>query len=75
MNFSTIKRTSFAAFLACTFAACNESEFLNLTNPNKAVDKTFWSSEANAQSAMATVYSLSAGRCTATLAVTPAGIP
>ena len=57
MNLSTIKRTSFAAFLACTFAACNESEFLNLTNPNQAVDKTFWTSEANAQAAMATVYS------------------
>lgn len=57
MNISTIKKLSFAAALACTFAACKESEFLNLTNPNQAVDKTFWTSEANAQSALATVYS------------------
>ena len=36
---------------------CNESDFLSFTNPNEYVEDTYWSSEANAQAAMATIYS------------------
>jgi len=57
MKISIIQKITFAAALACSMAACNESKFLDLVNPNQAVDKTFWTSEANAQSALATVYS------------------
>lgn len=44
-----------AAVLAIT--GCNESDFLSFTNPNEYVEDTYWSSEANAQAAMATIYS------------------
>ena len=44
-----------AAVLAMT--GCNESDFLSFTNPNEYVEDTYWSSEANAQAAMATIYS------------------
>ena len=42
-----------AAVLAMT--GCNESDFLSFTNPNEYVEDTYWSSEANAQAAMATI--------------------
>ncbi|MET7001495.1 RagB/SusD family nutrient uptake outer membrane protein [Chitinophaga defluvii] len=57
MKISIIQKITMAAALTCSMAACNESKFLDLVNPNQAVDKTFWTSEANAQSALATVYS------------------
>lgn len=44
-----------AAVFAMT--GCNESDFLSFTNPNEYVEDTYWSSEANAQAAMATIYS------------------
>ena len=44
-----------AAVLAMT--GCNESDFLSFTNPNEYVEDTYWSSEANEQAAMATIYS------------------
>ncbi len=44
-----------AAVLAMT--GCNESDFLSFTNPNEYVEDTYWSSEANAQAAKATIYS------------------
>lgn len=47
----------FILFLgALLFSGC-EDDFLTQTNPNSATPATFWSSEADAQSALATVYS------------------
>ncbi|MCX2451123.1 RagB/SusD family nutrient uptake outer membrane protein [Pedobacter sp. PLR] len=51
------KQLSLVAIMTIAVGGCKESEFLDRVNPNQAVEKTFWVSEANAQSAMATVYS------------------
>ncbi|MGL5704934.1 MAG: RagB/SusD family nutrient uptake outer membrane protein [Tannerellaceae bacterium] len=37
--------------------SCNESDFLDLNNPNNATTEDFWKSEKDAVAAMATVYS------------------
>ncbi len=37
--------------------ACNESDFLNLNNPNNQTEEVYWVDEAGVQKAMATVYS------------------
>lgn len=42
--------------LLLSLAACNESEFLNLRNPNASTEDVFWLSEKNAYSAIASVY-------------------
>lgn len=44
-------------FLTTLFLfACNEDEFLELTNPNAITTSTFWKSEAQFNSALTTVY-------------------
>ncbi|WP_316840506.1 RagB/SusD family nutrient uptake outer membrane protein [Pedobacter gandavensis] len=50
------KQLSLVAIMTIALGGCKKS-FLDRVNPNQAVEKTFWVSEANAQSAMATVYS------------------
>lgn len=57
MKTNILKQLSFVAILTIAMGGCKESDFLDHVNPNQAVEKTFWTSEANAQSAMATVYS------------------
>lgn len=52
-----IKQLAFVPMMALALTACNESDFLDLKNPNNKVDDTYWVSEANVQAAMATVYS------------------
>lgn len=52
-----IKNTSLAAVISLTVSSCNKSEFLNKINPNQPVEQTFWTSEANAVSAIPTIYS------------------
>lgn len=53
----TIKKLAIVPMMALALTACNESDFLDLKNPNNKVDDTYWVSEANAQAAIATVYS------------------
>lgn len=57
MKTNILKQLSLVAIMTIAMGGCKESEFLDRVNPNQAVEKTFWVSEANAQSAMATVYS------------------
>lgn len=52
-----IKQLALVPMMALALTACNESDFLDLKNPNNKVDDTYWVSEANVQAAMATVYS------------------
>lgn len=54
---ASIKRLAIVPMMALALTACNESDFLDLKNPNNKVDDTYWVSEANVQAAMATVYS------------------
>ncbi|EEI91070.1 SusD family protein [Sphingobacterium spiritivorum ATCC 33300] len=56
MKTTILKNISFAAIVALSLSGC-KSDFLDLVNPNQAVEETFWTSEANAQAALATVYS------------------
>ncbi|MCD7937432.1 MAG: RagB/SusD family nutrient uptake outer membrane protein [Tannerellaceae bacterium] len=39
------------------FTACNESKFLDLTDPNNSTEEDYWKTEADVEAAMATVYS------------------
>lgn len=57
MKKNIIKKLIYIPAVTLLLTACNESDFLDLKNPNSQVDKTFWISEANAQKAMATIYS------------------
>ena len=57
MKKNILKKLVYVPVIALALTACNESDFLDLKNPNSQVDKTFWVSEANVQKAMATVYS------------------
>lgn len=43
--------------LALLMTACNESDFLDLNNPNNQTETVYWVDEASVQKAMATVYS------------------
>lgn len=56
MKIKNIKTAAFASILAFTLQSCSK-DFLNLVNPNVPVEETFWTSEENAESAMATLYS------------------
>jgi len=56
MKFDIIKKVAFAVGITLSLQGC-KSDFLNLVNPNEAVEETFWTSAANAESAVATVYS------------------
>lgn len=57
MKTNILRQLSYVAILAISIGGCKEADFLDRVNPNQAVEKTFWTSEANAQSAIATVYS------------------
>jgi len=52
-----IKKLSVLAAIALLVSGCNEKDFLNKVNPNSPVEQTFWTTEANAVSAMPTIYS------------------
>lgn len=52
-----IKKTSVVAAVALMLSGCNSSNFLEKINPNQPVEQTFWTSEANAQAAIPTIYS------------------
>lgn len=54
---TSIKKLSVIAAAALILGGCKEADFLNKINPNQPVEQTFWTSEANAQAAMATIYS------------------
>lgn len=56
MKFNIIKKVAVAVGITLSLQGC-KSDFLNLVNPNEAVEETFWISVANAESAVATVYS------------------
>ena len=56
MKTNILKQLSVVAILTISMGGCKK-DFLDHVNPNQAVEQTFWTSEANAQSAMATVYS------------------
>jgi hypothetical protein len=56
MKTNILKQLSVVAILTISMGGCKK-DFLDHINPNQAVEQTFWTSEANAQSAMATVYS------------------
>ncbi|WP_304198043.1 RagB/SusD family nutrient uptake outer membrane protein [Phocaeicola plebeius] len=46
-----------AAFLSGGLMSCNESDFLNLTDPNHFTEENFWKNKADAESALAAAYS------------------
>lgn len=57
MKTNIFKKLALVPAMALSLVACNESDFLDHTNPNQVVESSFWTSEANAQAAIATVYS------------------
>lgn len=57
MKTNILKTLAFIPAMALSLVGCNESDFLDLKNPNNVVDATYWTNEAQVQSAMATVYS------------------
>lgn len=57
MKTNILKKLVLVPAAVLTLAGCNESDFLSYTNPNEYVEETYWSSEANAQAAIATIYS------------------
>lgn len=44
------------ALIFCFLTACN-SDFLNEVNPNQPTEDTYWNTEADAEAALATIYS------------------
>lgn len=54
---TSIKKLSVVAAAALLISGCNEKDFLNKINPNSPVEQTFWTTEANAVSAIPTIYS------------------
>ena len=57
MKTSILNKLVLIPALALALTACDESHFLNLSNPNNQTEGDFWTSEAAVQSSMATVYS------------------
>ena len=57
MKTNILKKLVLVPAAVLAMKGCNESDFLSFTNPNEYVEDTYWSSEANAQAAMATIYS------------------
>lgn len=57
MKTNIFKKLVLVPVTALALVGCNESDFLNYTNPNEVVEDTYWTSEANAQAAIATIYS------------------
>ncbi len=55
MNIS-IKKYAMAATVLLLMGSCSK-DFLDRVNPNKPVENIFWTKEADAQAAMATIYS------------------
>lgn len=56
MKINIFKNLIFVSIFALCLQGCSE-DFLDLINPNEAVEETFWTSKENAESAMATIYS------------------
>lgn len=54
---TNIRILTIALASAWALTSCNESDFLDLTNPNNQVESTYWTSAENAEAAIATVYS------------------
>lgn len=46
-----------AALLSGVLTSCNESKFLDLTDPNHFTEDNFWKNKADAESGLATAYS------------------
>ena len=46
-----------AALLSGALTSCNESSFLNLSDPNHFTESNFWKDKADAESALAAAYS------------------
>lgn len=57
MKTNILKKLVLVPVTALALVGCNESDFLDYTNPNEVVEDTYWTSEANAQAAIATIYS------------------
>ncbi len=57
MKTNIVTRWIVTPLLAFVMMACNESDFLDTKNPNSTTDINYWKTEADVQSAMATVYS------------------
>lgn len=57
MKTNIFKKLVLVPVTALALVGCNESDFLDYTNPNEVVEDTYWTSEANAQAAIATIYS------------------
>lgn len=57
MKTNILKKLVLVPVTALALVGCDESHFLDCTNPNEYVEDTYWSTEANAQAAMATIYS------------------
>lgn len=54
---NSIKILSVITAAAFLLSGCKESDFLNKVNPNSPVEQTFWTSAANAEKAIPTIYS------------------
>ncbi|MDH6535156.1 RagB/SusD family nutrient uptake outer membrane protein [Parabacteroides sp. 52] len=50
------KKGILIAWVFCLLTACN-SDFLNEVNPNQPTEDTYWNTEADAEAALATIYS------------------
>ena len=46
-----------AALFSGALTSCNESSFLNLSDPNYFTESNFWKDKADAESALAAAYS------------------
>lgn len=57
MKTSIFNKLLCAAIASCFLMGCKESSFLDEQNPNTNTEQNFWKTEADANSAMATIYS------------------
>ncbi len=57
MKAKIFSKLTMIGLLVIGMASCNESSFLDLTNPNKQTEADFWNSKDDAMAAMATIYS------------------
>lgn len=54
---TTIKTLTLALVSGFALTSCNESDFLDLKNPNSQVEDTYWTTAENAEASMPTIYS------------------
>lgn len=57
MKTNILTKLALSALLGCSVIACDEASFLDTSNPNEVTNDNFWRDEADANSAMATIYS------------------